>query len=300
MKYFLIYTMIFIITACSTPRVNKSEVNNFETDSMDTVFNKIDEKIKAYGKDQVLVVFDIDNTILTMNNMLGSDQWFSWQEGMFFKDKAQCEKYCVAKSFDEMLEVQGKLFALAPMITTEIGLAEKIIMLQKRGVKIILLTSRGSEFRNSTELQIKKNGFDFSQSAIGSSNGFAGTYLPYSIENLADSGLNDGDKTSAKLSNARAVTYNNGIYMTAGQHKGVMLKTLLHKTNANFRAIIFADDHKKHTDRMSETFKNQGLDLSTFRYSKIDPAVKKFQDNDKSKVNNEWKKLKTTIESIYR
>ena len=30
--------------------------------------------------DQVLVVFDIDNTLLAMEQGLGSDQWYDWQK----------------------------------------------------------------------------------------------------------------------------------------------------------------------------------------------------------------------------
>ena len=50
------------------------------TSSMDEAFAKVEEKSLQYGRENVLMVFDIDNTLLTTTTDLGSDQWFSWQE----------------------------------------------------------------------------------------------------------------------------------------------------------------------------------------------------------------------------
>lgn len=299
MKKWSFIILLILLTSCASQSIKETIIENFETSKMADVFQTIDQKVKKYGKDEVLVVFDIDNTILTMKNMLGSDQWFSWQDEMFWSKDPQCKDYCVANSFDEMLEIQGQLFAVAPMVPTEKELPAMIKTLQEKGVRVILLTSRGKEFRNSTELQLTKNGYDLNLTALGG-NGFAGYYLPYDESKLAESGLNEYDREVAKLKKAREVSYMNGIYMTAGQHKGAMLKSLLHKTESKFKAIIFADDHKKHTVRMSDTFKNQNIDLTTFRYSKVDPIVENFKNSNKKEVHNQWLKFKNTIQSIYK
>jgi len=39
----------------------------------------IDEKVQQFGAGSVLVVLDIDNTILTGDSDLGSDIWYQWQ-----------------------------------------------------------------------------------------------------------------------------------------------------------------------------------------------------------------------------
>lgn len=298
MRKWCLIILLALFVSCATQTAKESIIENFETNKMSEVFKTIDQKIQKYGSEEVLVVFDIDNTILTMNNMLGSDQWFSWQEGMFWGKDPKCKTYCVSDSFDGMLEIQGQLFAVAPMVPTEKELPTMIKTLQDKGVKVILLTSRGKEFRNSTELQLSKNGYNLSSSAIGGA-GFAGFYLPYDESKLTESGLSEYDREVAKLKKAREVSYMNGVYMTAGQHKGAMLKTLLHKTGTRFKAIIFADDHEKHTIRMSDTFKNENIDLTTFRYSKIDPVVENFKKSNKKEVHNQWLKFKNTVKSIY-
>jgi hypothetical protein len=75
----------------------------------------------------------------------------------------------------------------------------------------------------------------------------------------------------------RPVSYMNGVFMTAGLNKGIMLKTLLYKTKSKFKAIIFADDHIKHTKRMQQIL-GDDVDLTTYRYSKIDPQVEAFKN----------------------
>jgi predicted enzyme involved in methoxymalonyl-ACP biosynthesis len=66
-----------------------------------------------------------------------------------------------------------------------------------------------------------------------------------------------------KLGPARPVSYMDGIFMGAGQHKGAMLRTLLHKTNRLVKAVVFVDDTPKHCDRMHEAFGSTDVDLVT-------------------------------------
>ena len=40
----------------------------------------VEQFADQFGPEHVLLVLDIDNTLLAMNNDLGSDQWFEWQK----------------------------------------------------------------------------------------------------------------------------------------------------------------------------------------------------------------------------
>ena len=53
-----------------------------ETDDLVTVTNSALQLADRYGQGQVLVVFDIDNTLLAMEQGLGSDQWYYWQKDL--------------------------------------------------------------------------------------------------------------------------------------------------------------------------------------------------------------------------
>jgi hypothetical protein len=265
------------------------------TSSMDEAFAKVEEKAQQYGRDNVLMIFDIDNTLLTSTTDLGSDQWYSWQEKIM-KDP-NCKPTCVSTNVSDLIEAQGVLFTLGKMKPTEETLAAKIKLLQATGQKIILLTSRGPDFRSLTESSLAKNEMVFSTSTLDQTNDITGTYLPYDIKNLACSGLTQSDVETAGLKESRPVSFQNGIYMTAGQNKGVMLKVLLNKYKQSYKAIIFADDHQRHVDRM-QAIMGSISDVITYRYSKIDPEVQRFNEMDKTEMVQNWLKLQSTIKEI--
>ena len=61
--------------------------------------------IELFGPEHVLLVADNDNTLLAMDQSLGSDQWFQWQS--YLLDQEPNSPHLVAKSFDGLLVVQG-------------------------------------------------------------------------------------------------------------------------------------------------------------------------------------------------
>jgi len=88
--------------------------------------------------------------------------------------------------------------------------------------------------------------------------------------------------------------------MGSGQHKGAMLRTLLHKTKFSPQAIVFVDDHERHCMRMHDAFESTTIDLVTFRYSREDENVRRFQNNDMTHVIEAWKKLKSVTDEIFQ
>lgn len=265
------------------------------TNEMKVVIAKVKEKASQYGTENVLLVLDIDNTILTSVNELGSDQWYSWQEKIM--KEPNCEPLCITKDPMALIKAQGLLFTMGKMKPTEPTLPSQIGELQASGVKIILLTSRGTDFRNLTETSLAENNMNFAVSTFNVDRDFAGNYLPYNISDLAASGLTEKDVSVAGLREARPVSFMNGIYMTAGQNKGIMLKTLLNRWKKSFQAIVFADDHQRHVDRM-QAIMGELVDLTTYRYGAIDPDVKRFNESDKKTVTEQWYKLQDTIKAI--
>ena len=49
----------------------------YSTADFSRVVDKSRELVEKYSKENVLVVIDIDNTLLAMNQDLGSDQWYN-------------------------------------------------------------------------------------------------------------------------------------------------------------------------------------------------------------------------------
>ena len=272
----------------------------YSTNTLKDVETKALELGKKLGAKNVLVVFDIDNTIMTMPQDLGSDQWFSWIYDDCIKGLNPGD-HCIVKDMDELLDIQGQIFSLSNMLPTEHLTPSVIKNLQKQGHHVILLTSRGPEFRSVSERALHQNNMSFKESAIG--DGRSGNYLPYDVSKASLYGLSNYDITTAKLKGTgRPVSYMNGVYMTAGQHKGAMLKLLLNQTKSRFKAIVFADDHSKHTTGMEAIFAKSKIELAAFRYGAIDENVKSFQQSKERKeaATAGLKKLRNVIRSVLK
>ena len=119
--------------------------------------------------------------------------------------------------------------------------------LQDRGIHTLVLTSRGPEFRASTERELDRNGYDFASTALPVRNLPGGTLSCRTTwTNLEADGLTSRTSLHSSLTEPRPVTYENGIYMTAGQPKGAMLLSILHHAEQISEPIVYADDHIRH------------------------------------------------------
>lgn len=272
------------------------------TDSFATVISQTQEFAKKHGPENILLVVDLDNTLLAMNQDLGSDQWFVWQEGLLKRD--QTNEALVATDFDGLLRAQEILFSLSSMHPPEPEIPTMLDAQIKGNVCVVILTSRGKEFRDSTMRVLKENSYSLIESTLDIVEE-RGPFAPYDPSFPSKHGLTA--EIIAKLGPSRSVTYSDGIYMTAGQHKGYMLKTLLARSPqasqtkpfANFKAIVFVDDHTKHVDRVHAAFAEEPIDLATFRYSREDQHVEAFMRSEKKSVAQSWISLKQMIEKTF-
>lgn len=259
------------------------------------------ELAKKFKPSEILVVFDNDNTLLQMDGDLGSDQWFQWQTNLLeTTDSAK-----VAPDFSGLLRVQGLLFTLGTMSPPG-GKAQVEIALDiRKSFPTIVLTARGctyepgksSSFRDATHRELKRNGYEFESSAIEPKAGFAGSFQPYDAASIAKLGLTDAEKKQMKVTDKPPRTcYSNGIFMTSGQHKGLMLRTFLQKTgNLNrFKGIVAVDDKQKYCVQFEEAF-NKKTDLHCVRYGAADGRVSAFEASDKKAVTQAWQTLKKAM-----
>ncbi|MBI2645507.1 MAG: DUF2608 domain-containing protein [Deltaproteobacteria bacterium] len=267
-----------------------------ETRDFSVVYQKAHELAQKYGSQGVLIVYDIDNTLLAMNQDLGSDQWFTWQET---KIKNGDFTDVVAKDFPGLLSVQGILYALSSMHLPQTETPALIAQLQSENFTNLVLTSRGSDYRNATVRELERNSIHMAGAALEPKKGFASTYLPYDLNHISDSGLTAEEVKAWGLGQPRPVSYEDGIFMGSGQHKGAMLRTLLYKTGSHFPAIIFIDDQVKHLDRMEAAFVTRGVELITVRYGKEDDAVLRFQNSDKEDVIEQWNDLDLLLKELF-
>lgn len=261
------------------------------------VAESVNRYIEKYGAEHVLLVVDIDNTTLAMNSPLGSDQWFEWQEYLLKNEPAS--SHLVAQDFDGLLEVQGTLYNLGRMHPPQPDLPEIIKRIQKRGTETVVLTSRGDEFRAATERELTRNGYDFASSALPTRDCRPDVYFPYNLENIKASGLKVTEAAAFELTQPRLVSYSDGIMMTAGQHKGAMLLTLLARSDRDIKAIVYVDDHERHVARVFAALSNRDIDATTFHYQREDENVKAFEYGNKHDVTRRWEQLNETLEAVF-
>lgn len=249
----------------------------------------------APDKKQTLFVFDIDNTILRSKQDLGGDAWFTWQESLLKSNPGHAD--LVAQDFTGLLSVQGMLFALGVMLPPEAETPTIVREIQDAGHSVVLLTSRGLEFENQTERELKRNGYDIKRSALPPKSGYASAFLPYDLHKPGC--LTEAEMRDLALPEAREVLYRNGIIMTGGQHKGAMLRALLCKLNRSFANIVFVDDHQKHVDRVYAAYANQPGEVLSVKYNYMDAEVQAFHQSDKAQVRAQWAKLKSVLAEIF-
>jgi hypothetical protein len=236
------------------------------------IAEKINHLQTKYLSSEILIVYDIDNTILRANQSLGSDQWFEWNSQLI-KNEDSLRNF---QTFEELLDFQIKLFSLSRMSLTEIEVRDLIHNLDQNNLPVLYLTSRSPQMRNLTESAFAANKIHFPKNKL--------------LESLPESWiLND-----------RLVSYQNSIFMTSGLNKGQALKFLLNLSKKQFKAIIFVDDHERHTKRVFEIFSlNETPEIITYRYGHEDHKVADFKMMDKKIIMNQEQEILSLIQKMF-
>jgi FMN phosphatase YigB (HAD superfamily) len=275
-RIFLLLFLVLGVEWFQAWSITDTTVVNFN--SVETCVNR---KIKQYGSSEVLIVLDIDNTLLTSHVDLGGDIWYQWQTGKL--DLKPTEKQKIKKCFYE--DAIGLLYELGTMDLTDTLIPVYIRKWQDEGATVFALTSRSPETRAPTERELRKNGIDLSRSALKTIDGNRPIYI-YTLE--------------------RKMSYFHGIMMTTGMNKGKMLTHILGRTGRTFKAIIFVDDSEKNIKDVFQSFKNNPeTDVTLFHYDKVIAERKKanggmiLTPQQAEKMAQDWEKLNSMLQSIF-
>lgn len=289
MKYAILFTFFLGSFAFSAERIT--------TSSFQSVLDIVMKKKTEFGAASVLVVYDFDNTLMAMNADAGSDQWYNWQMSALKSEKAavaDLEAGAVTKKNtknsrqtskeskeswvsdqSELFDLHYKLFALVDMHPVEKSIPSIVKEIQNSGIKSIILTARGSVYRNDIEIELGRMDLSFKESAIGPEGGYASTFKPDNIER------------------PRSISYQDGIIMGSGQNKGLLLKHILKKTNSSFKAIVFVDDTLKNIENVEKEYAEDSQ-MFVIHYTHEQGRVDRFQ-KDKKRALKEWQLLKPVL-----
>jgi Protein of unknown function (DUF2608) len=270
-----------------------------DTADFKDVAAQVERYCDQYGAEHVLLVCDLDNTLMAMNHALGSDQWFEWQRYLIDHDKQSPLR--VADNFEGLLDAQGTLYNLARMHPTQADLPDLLGKLQDRGISTIVLTARGDDFRVATLRELTRNGFKFARSALPAKGLPGGKYLPYNPAQPEGYGLSREELIAYALDKKplQGVSYGDGVMMVAGQHKGAMLLTLLHRADRNIKAVVHYEDNERNVAMIYSVLTNHHIEVTAFHYKGEDEDVKMFEYGDKQDVDRRWRELNDTLKSVF-
>jgi hypothetical protein len=273
--------ILLIILGNIAISVYTQSVKTVESEDFNEVNDLVVLKTLEHGVSEVLVVLDIDNTLLTNYANLGGDVWYQWQT----------DKLCIKPTKSQKIEEKelfgsaiGMLYELGTTELTEDTIPELIKEWQRSGVTLFGLTSRSPSYRPATERELCKYDIDFSKTALKP----PGEGVPL---------------YSYKL--GREMSYMGGIMMTKGMNKGEMLSHILGRTGKKFKAIIFVDDSEKNVNNIKAEYINTKIDFTIVHYIKIEKYLKKENNGfvltkkQAKKLAKQWKDLNKVINEIF-
>ena len=275
----LFFALVLAASGCSgTPSTIDSEVIVAEADTFDVIAPVVAKLNSQYGAENVLIVADIDNTLLTSASDLGGDIWYQWQRGkLAVKPTPEQQVSCL---FEDTISL---LYELAPMKLTEPQVPVLLNNWQEAGNTLLLLTSRAPKNRPATERELLRHGIDISQAAL----------TPV-----------DNANPVYRQKLEREMSYSRGLMMTTGMNKGTMLKWLLNTTERQFNAIVFVDDSHTNIENMDNAWQQHNTDMRIFHYTHVEAERIKLQEQVLTEVQAErmasdYARLMATINTVF-
>ena len=222
-----------------------------------------DEPISA---NEILLAFDIDNTIGGPENEIASDQCFS----KLLESKVALHKVLKichsAQKVTELKPVEETRFDADNPDETILGTLDTINFLQHWGFKTMALTARSQNIYESTLRQFASSRLkiDFTSSSPYPKATYPGSIVTF-------------NETSDAKGDCR---YFNGILFCGNHNKGEKLIQLLRLSNYHPKAIILIDDKRANLEKVEAALKSNpayaDIIFIGLRYGACDEAVSKF------------------------
>lgn len=283
MKFNCVLISLLVTTAIQASAI---DVQSKVTARFSEIATDVTKILAGSKPSETLVVFDIDNTILKTATDFGSEHWFLWQKKLL--DQGIKELPLVAHSMEDLLRVQAWIYQIGRMQPTAAEIPQEIAAFRSAGAQVVALTSRVLAARDASLKEMTLNQIQLSTAKELGLKIPIQAELAYDLQNLSESGLILQDVTEFKLGPAQKVAFENGVFFTQGQHKGIMLKILLHRTSRNFKNIIFVDDRPHHIQGMRDAFKTRPEQLYTYQYIYAQQWIDAFNSSQKQAVQKAW------------
>lgn len=229
MKRILLFVLLLVLGSTSFAEI--IELKSFK----DLNLSQVDQK--------TLVVFDIDNTLVRQNSMIGTHQWGDYlaERAVRFGVEEKTAKDSQHKAFADVQPFVN-------VVPVEIEILEMLEQLSKRGISNFALTARSSVLQSVTlrQLQVLKHNFSKSFPMI---------------------------KNTELLKNY----LKDGVIFSGSTPKGELLKLIIENSEQKFTRIIFVDDKAYNLDSVEKSFAQSSIELKSYRYGAADIFIKNFE-----------------------
>lgn len=222
--------------------------------------------LAANGKRRTLLVMDIDDTLLTSQGFFGSDRWYEWQKHLQAKDPAKVPCLFDVISLNYEAGTQQLTQPDGPSVINALT-----------GDKL-MLTSRNPLYRGGTVRTLHDAGYALPAPLAGQTGGSSWTWR--------------------KAPNAREseVSYDQGIFMTSGQDKGLMLLDLLGRLKSHYDRVVLVDDGDANIQNMQAALRGAGIDYHGLHYTRVDKTV---SDADAKQGLQGWQAWQGLLSTTY-
>lgn len=220
----------------------------------------------AESRERTLLVLDIDDTLLTSTGFFGSDTWYEWQKTLPADDPGKVPCLFDVISLNYEAGSQQPTQADGPALIDAIAIDK------------LLLTSRNPLYRGGTLRTLREAGYD----------------LPAPLDGRAEGRSWD----FRKVPDAKPVrvAYDQGLFMSSGQDKGLVLLDLLQRLDRHYARVVLVDDGKKNIDNMQASLAKAGIAYLGLHYTRVDKRIRP-QEADAGRTG--WQAWRTLLGALY-
>lgn len=205
---------------------------------------------RKHGPDRVLVVFDIDSTLL-----------FDPTGGPDLDPLEESDPV-------RFRQVERAMMGLKSLAPTEPGLTGELARLEAAGIATFAMTARGEDMRDMThrELDAHRIAFPLAPECGPPLCVRRGRLGPDVVMAAARAVLGQGELDRVGFARGRTISVSDGVMMATGLDKGVLTRVLLASLGGRHRAVVFVDDAQKNVDNVSRVSAGMPEEVAVFHY----------------------------------
>lgn len=257
--------LVILLAACAGQAPRPSAIPESQVRASRDLADIAPALAESAGR-RTLLVLDIDDTLLTSDGFFGSDKWYEWQKTLAASDPGKVP--CLFDVISLNYEAGGQ------RATQDNGPA----LVNSVQVDKLMLTSRNALYRGGTLRTLRDAGYALPPPIAGQTEGRSWEF-----------------RKTPEAAPVRLV-YDQGVFMTTGQDKGLVLLDLLHRLNQHYDRVVLVDDGKKNIDNMQAALRGAGIDYLGLHYQRVDKSI---SDADAEAGRRGWQAWQRLLGEVY-